>query len=137
MTPDVAQVRAVIARMRIAMVAGQCAVDDPSMAAMAVAEAERCARWARALETAIHPATAEVGEDGELICTGPHCPCEDRRARRMSKSLTRDGWMCEVHPGTPWPHDDCPGPGMPWVIEGRDAIRALIAAIDPDPDWAR
>jgi hypothetical protein len=22
------------------------------------------------------------------------------------------GWHCETHPGLPWPHDDCPGPGM-------------------------
>lgn len=25
--------------------------------------------------------------------------------------LRRD-WVCEAHPGQPWPHDDCPGPGM-------------------------
>ena len=24
-----------------------------------------------------------------------------------------DGWTCEEHIGTPWPHDDCAGPGMP------------------------
>lgn len=23
------------------------------------------------------------------------------------------GWTCEKHPGTPWPHNDCAGPGMP------------------------
>ncbi len=22
-------------------------------------------------------------------------------------------WQCEKHPGTIWPHGDCPGPGMP------------------------
>lgn len=22
------------------------------------------------------------------------------------------GWVCEEH-GVSWPHDDCPGPGMP------------------------
>ena len=22
-------------------------------------------------------------------------------------------WICEEHPLKPWPHDDCPGPGMP------------------------
>lgn len=21
-------------------------------------------------------------------------------------------WVCEQHPDKPWPHDDCPGPGM-------------------------
>jgi hypothetical protein len=24
-----------------------------------------------------------------------------------------DGWVCETHPDKPFPHDDCPGPGMP------------------------
>lgn len=24
-----------------------------------------------------------------------------------------DGWICETHPDKAWPHDDCPGPGMP------------------------
>jgi len=39
----------------------------------------------------------------------------------MSLSLLRalcvpcyaTGWICEAHPDHPWPHDDCPGPGMP------------------------
>jgi hypothetical protein len=22
------------------------------------------------------------------------------------------GWVCERHPEKPWPHDDCPGPGV-------------------------
>jgi hypothetical protein len=22
------------------------------------------------------------------------------------------GWICEAHPERPWPHEDCPGPGM-------------------------
>jgi hypothetical protein len=22
-------------------------------------------------------------------------------------------WVCEQHPDRPFPHDDCPGPGMP------------------------
>jgi hypothetical protein len=44
--------------------------------------------------------------------------------------VARDGWMCEAHPGTAWPHDDCAGPGMPWVVEGRESIQAL-AAVDP------
>ena len=22
------------------------------------------------------------------------------------------GWVCEQHPDQPFPHDDCPGPGM-------------------------
>jgi hypothetical protein len=24
-----------------------------------------------------------------------------------------DGWICEQHPDQPWPHGDCPGPGVP------------------------
>ena len=31
----------------------------------------------------------------------------------------RGGWVCEEHPHLPFPHDDCPGPGMP-----RDEARA-------------
>ena len=23
------------------------------------------------------------------------------------------GWVCEQHPDKQWPHDKCPGPGMP------------------------
>lgn len=23
-----------------------------------------------------------------------------------------EGWICEAHPEFPWPHGDCPGPGM-------------------------
>lgn len=31
------------------------------------------------------------------------------------------GWVCEEH-GLPWPHDDCPGPGMPARdLDGDDA----------------
>ncbi len=26
-----------------------------------------------------------------------------------------EGWLCEIHPNKHWPHDDCPGPGMPCV----------------------
>lgn len=22
-------------------------------------------------------------------------------------------WLCEEHTDLPWPHDDCPGPGVP------------------------
>ena len=28
-------------------------------------------------------------------------------------SQCKQGWTCEKHPGTPWPHDECAGPGMP------------------------
>lgn len=30
------------------------------------------------------------------------------------------GWVCEEH-GLPWPHDDCPGPGMP----ARDTVATV------------
>lgn len=26
------------------------------------------------------------------------------------------GWICEEHPELPWPHGDCPGPGMPCAM---------------------
>ena len=48
--------------------------------------------------------------------------------------IARNGWMCEQHPGRPWPHDDCAGPGMPWMIEGRAAIEAVVKSHE-DPSW--
>lgn len=45
---------------------------------------------------------------------------------RGADLLDRDGWMCEQHPGTEWPHDDCVGPGMAWIIEGKSAILAAL-----------
>jgi hypothetical protein len=46
---------------------------------------------------------------------------------RQAKLIERDGWMCEQHPGLPFEHDpSCPGPGMPWTIEGRDYIEGLL-----------
>jgi hypothetical protein len=29
-----------------------------------------------------------------------------------------DGWICEQHVDQPWPHGDCPGPGMPCDATG-------------------
>ena len=31
----------------------------------------------------------------------------------MSCSSCLEGWTCEKHIETPWPHDTCAGPGMP------------------------
>lgn len=45
---------------------------------------------------------------------------------RDAELLKRDGWMCEQHPGKEFPHDDCAGPGMPWIVEGKEAISGLI-----------
>ena len=43
--------------------------------------------------------------------------------------LAADGsMMCETHPGREWPHGDCPGPGMPWVISGRTLIEETLYA---------
>lgn len=37
-----------------------------------------------------------------------------RATRRTAMDLYREGVsQCEAHPGTVWPHGDCPGPGMP------------------------
>ncbi len=49
---------------------------------------------------------------------------------RQNDLIRRDGWMCEQHPGTEWPHDDCAGPGMPWIVEGKQAIVALRVLVD-------
>lgn len=51
---------------------------------------------------------------------------QDSMAARQAQLIQADGWMCEQHPGTEWPHDDCAGPGMPWIVEGREAIRQLM-----------
>lgn len=49
----------------------------------------------------------------------------------QGKLVQRDGMMCEQHPGLPFEHDPaCPGPGMPWMVEGRTAIEALRAEAD-------
>lgn len=41
--------------------------------------------------------------------------------------LAADGsMMCETHPGREWPHDDCAGPGMPWIIQGRTLIEETL-----------
>lgn len=45
---------------------------------------------------------------------------------RQAKLIEADGWMCEQHPGVQWPHGDCAGPGVPWMIEGRTAIERTI-----------
>ena len=45
---------------------------------------------------------------------------------RDAELLKQDGWMCEQHPGREFPHDDCAGPGMPWIVEGKEAIRGVI-----------
>ena len=39
--------------------------------------------------------------------------------------------MCEKHPGREWPHDDCPGPGTPWILDGRTLIEEVIAREAP------
>lgn len=48
-----------------------------------------------------------------------------------AKLIARDGLMCEAHPGLPFEHPpdrgwpQCPGPGMAWRVEGREAVEAL------------
>jgi len=29
------------------------------------------------------------------------------------KGQCKDGWQCELHPDTPWQHENCAGPRMP------------------------
>lgn len=45
--------------------------------------------------------------------------------------LNADGLMCEQHPGLEWPHDDCIGPGMAWMIAGKQSIKEALAALHP------
>ena len=46
------------------------------------------------------------------------------------------GWVCEQHPGQPWPHDDCPGPRMlcadPNCIKGRVRRAERNATREPE-----
>ena len=39
------------------------------------------------------------------------------------------GWICETHPERAWPHDACPGPGMPLAAR----IGALVHQRDYQP----
>lgn len=32
------------------------------------------------------------------------------------------GWLCEIHPDQPFPHDDCPGPGDPCSCNPEQAM---------------
>lgn len=49
--------------------------------------------------------------------------------------LAADGsMMCESHPGHEWPHDDCAGPGMPWIIQGRTLIESVIRKVRHEPE---
>lgn len=49
----------------------------------------------------------------------------------QSELVAQDGFMCEQHPGKEFPHDDCAGPGIPWVIVGRANILALTEGQPP------
>lgn len=44
----------------------------------------------------------------------------------MNDQTTTEAFMegimqCEKHPGVIWPHDDCPGPGMPLASSPEQA----------------
>jgi hypothetical protein len=47
---------------------------------------------------------------------------------REAELLNADGWMCERHPGKEFPHDDCSGPGMIWILQGKEVITSAILA---------
>lgn len=56
----------------------------------------------------------------------PHCQCCQRESQWQSDLISRDGLMCEQHPGLEFEHDpDCAGPGMPWIVAGREVIAKL------------
>jgi hypothetical protein len=44
------------------------------------------------------------------------------------------GWVCDIHPGEPWPHGDCPGPGVPCRADG---CRLSLAGLTPADPLAR
>ena len=41
------------------------------------------------------------------------------------------GWICEKHPHLAWPHDNCPGPGMPCDEPG---CPDSLAGLRPGPE---
>jgi hypothetical protein len=38
---------------------------------------------------------------------------DQKEPERDIDAFFRGEAVCERHPDKPWPHDDCPGPGMP------------------------
>lgn len=45
---------------------------------------------------------------------------------RDADLIRKDGLMCEAHPGLEFGHDpDCDGPGMAWIVEGKEAVESL------------
>jgi hypothetical protein len=52
------------------------------------------------------------------------------------RCICNEGWICEQHEDMPWPHDDCPGPGMlcadPDCLDGR-ILRAELDAKRAEP----
>ena len=63
-------------------------------------------------------------------------PQQDKYAAdRKEMFLAADGsMMCEAHPGREWPHDNCIGPGMPWVVTGRTLIEEMLSSSALMPD---
>ena len=57
--------------------------------------------------------THRDADEGDAISAGVGFPTSNGK----SCDGCDEGWTCEAHPGTPWPHDDCAGPGMP-CLEG-------------------
>ena len=47
---------------------------------------------------------------------------------------TGDAWCCETHPSVPFPHDKCPGPGMP-DHQGRATIKHLRKTLNNVAEW--
>lgn len=54
---------------------------------------------------------------------------QERTSQRQATLVERDGLMCEQHPGFEWPHDECAGPGMPWMLEGRESVGVVYDRI--------
>ena len=81
------------------------------------------------------------------MCKGAHYPAMGQfdvggfrsPAREKTPVMTlpichcNDGWVCDVHPDMAWPHDECPGRGMPCTNtrcpNGRQNIKRLKSGI--------
>lgn len=83
-------------------------------------------QWAATLVGSRHVSNSEIATLAEMLEPLLVTVRRETGAIRDTKLIERDGFMCEAHPGLEFEHDpDCPGPGMPWVVESREEITQL------------
>jgi hypothetical protein len=70
------------------------------------------------------------GQHCAKLRSAPRDPGSPAYTDRDGHARCRDGWICEQHPRSPWPHGSCAGPGMqcdnadcPWWADPPQALR--------------